>query len=184
MSDLDFLNLSRKLGRIRTRVRKNYFRCDTRFSQSLHEKLLLALNGHLKTCREGAKVQRRLRNESDPTVRKSLEQTLGDCMGDLKSGGRGFYPWHLLDAVDGDPDFGGYHHPVAAMWCNGPIPEWMTVEDKHLSGLGPILRQIAAQTGIRFTTYLCDASIGPDGAGQLDPEIYERPVSNFRYRYR
>ena len=30
MSDLDFLNLSRKLGRIRTRVRKNYFRCDTR----------------------------------------------------------------------------------------------------------------------------------------------------------
>ena len=62
MSDLDFLNLSRKLGRIRTRVRKNYFRCDTRFSQSLHEKLLLALNGHLKSCREGAKGQRRLRN--------------------------------------------------------------------------------------------------------------------------
>ena len=107
MSDLDFLDLSRQLGALRIAVRKNVVRCDTRFAQSLHEKLLLALNGHLKTCREGAKVQRRLRNESDPTVRESLEQTLGDCMGDLESGGRGFYPWHLLDAVDGDQRLSG-----------------------------------------------------------------------------
>ncbi|MFC7706343.1 hypothetical protein ACFQXB_19415 [Plastorhodobacter daqingensis] len=182
MSDLDFPDLSRKLGRIRSRVRKNYFRCDTRFAQSLHEKLLVALNCHLRTCREGARVQRQLRTEANPAVRESLERRLGDCIGDLESGGRGFYPWHLLDAVDPDPDFGGYHHPTAAMWCPGPIPEWMAVGDEHLCGLGPILRRIAAQTGIRFTTYLCDTGIGPDGAGALDPEIYERPIGNFRYR--
>ncbi|WP_140849236.1 hypothetical protein [Paracoccus sp. FO-3] len=182
MSDLDFLDLSRQFSALRAAVRQNLVRCDTRFAQSLHEKLLVALNGHLKTSREGARVQRRLRTETDPAAREVLEQTLGDCMGDLESGGRGFYPWHLLDAVDRDPDFSGYRHPVAATWCHGTIPEWMTVGDEHLCGLGPILRRIAARTGIRFTTYLCDASIGPEGAGHLDPEIYERPISNFRYR--
>lgn len=182
MSDLDFLDLYRALGGFRTAVRKNYFRCDTRFAQSLHEKLLVALNSHLKTCREGARIQRRLRTETNPVARKALGQALGDCMGDLESGGRGFYPWHLLDAVDRDPDFGGYLHPVAAIWCHGPIPAGMSVGDEHLSGLGPILRAISTRTGIRFTTYLCDASIGPEGAGQLDPEIYERPIGNFRYQ--
>ena len=181
MSDLDFLDLNRKLCGFRAKVRKNRFRCDTRFAQSLHDKLLVAINAHLKTCREGARLQRLLRSETDPTVRDTLEDALGDCMGDLESGGRGFYPWHLLDAVDPDPDFGGYYHPVAAMWCHGHIPEWMVVGDEHLCGLGAILRRIAAATGIRFTTYLYYDCIGPEGAGGLDPEIYEKPLGNDLY---
>ena len=182
MSDLDFLDLYRALGGFSTAVRKNSVRCDSRFAQSLHEKLLAALDSHLQTCREGVEIQRRLGTETDPAAREALEQALGDCMGDLESGGRGFYPWHLLDAVDRDPDFGGYRHPVAAIWCHGPIPKWMTVGDEHLCGLGPILRAITARTCIRFTTYLCDTGIGAEGAGQLDPEIYERPIGNFRYQ--
>lgn len=182
MSDLDFLDLFMKLSGFRTAVCANRVECDTRFAQTVHDRVLAALDGHLETCREGARVQRLLRTEADPVVRDSLEEVLGNCMGDLESSGRGFYPWHLLDAVDRDPDFGGYRHPVAAMWCQGPIPEGMSVGDEHLSGLGPILRRIAAQTGIRFTTHLCDVCIGPEGPGQLDAEIYERPIGNFRYR--
>ncbi len=182
MSDLDFLDLWGKLEGFRTAVRANRSCCGSRFAQVLHDRLLAALDLLADTCREGAKVQRRLRTETDPAVRASLEQTLGDCMGDFESGGCGFYPWHLLDAVDPDPDFGCYYHPVASMWCHGPIPDWMAVGDEHLCGLGPIIRRIAAETGIRFTTYLCVAGIGPEGAGQLDPEVYETPVGNFRYR--
>ena len=182
MSDLDFLDLCGKLEGFQTAVRANRSACGSRFAQVLHDRLLAALDLLVQTCREGADVQRRLWIETDPAVRESLEQIFGDCLGDLETCGGGFYPWHLLDAVDRDPDCGGYHHPVAAMWCHGPILDGMTVGHEHLAGLGPILRRIADETGIRFTTYLCDTCIGPEGAGHLDPETYEHPIGNYRYQ--
>jgi hypothetical protein len=42
--------------------------------------------------------------------------------------------------------------------------------------------RIAADTGIRFTTYLYYDCIGPEGAADLDPEIYEKPLGSITYR--
>lgn len=182
MSKLDLLGLYTKLCGFKILVRANRFGCDTRFARVVHDRLFEALTLHIDTCRQAMRLQRLLRVEPDPEVREALHEMIGDCLGDLETGGGGFYPWHLLDSVDPDPDFGGYIHPVAAMRCYGKIPEWMVVSDEHLCGLGRIIAQIAEETGIRFTTYLCDASIGPEGTDDLDPEIYERPIDNFRYQ--
>jgi hypothetical protein len=178
----DFLDLDAKLSRFQTLVRANRAGCDTRFAEVLHDRLLDALEILGAVCQEGAETERMLEIETDPARRDALDEAVGNCWGDLESGGGGFYPWHLLDSVDRDPDFGGYVHPVAARWCHGPIPEWMAVCDTHLCGLGGIIERIADETGIRFTAYLCDAGIGPDGAGELDPAIYETPIGNIRYR--
>ena len=100
----------------------------------------------------------------------------------LVEGALDFYPWHLLDCIDPEIDWGGYRDPVAEMWCPRPIPESFTVSDEHLCGLGGIIRRIAADTGIRFTTYLYYDCIGPDGAAGIEPAIYETPIRNDRYR--
>ena len=183
MSDLDFHDLSKKLTRFRTKLRKNLYRCDTPFAFSLHDRLLCALRVLLKICRDGAKAQRSLRTAIDPAVRRAFEETLSTCIGDLETSGRGFHPWHLLDAVDCDRHHIRYYHPSLAIWVDGRIPDWMTVGDEHLSGLGRVIRQIADKTGIRFTTYFCDANIGPEGAGELHWSVYQTPVGNTRYAW-
>ncbi len=114
--------------------------------------------------------------ECDIVVQDGLYDLLGECLSDLECGGRGFFPWHLLDHINRDPDFGGYYHPVNGIWRSGTIPELMTVSDEDLDGLGPIIRQIAEETGFRFTVYLCSTHVGPQGASELEPEIYERPA--------
>ena len=182
MPKLDLLGLYTRLCGFKVLVRANRFGCDTRFAQVVHDRLLDALTLHIDTCRQAMRLQRLVRVEPDPETREALHQMIGDCLEDLDNGGRGFYPWHLLDSLDPDPDLGGYHHPVAAMWCYGKVPGWMVVSDDHLCGLRSIIDQIAEETGIRFTTYLCDASIGPEGAGELDPVIYEKPIGNYRYQ--
>ncbi|WP_421928661.1 hypothetical protein [Neoaquamicrobium sediminum] len=181
MPKLDFLDFSVKFTGFAKLARANRAGCETRFARVVHDRLIEALERHVRSCRRAVELERLLLTETDAERREALDHELGLCVGDLESGGGGFYPWHLLDAVNGDEDFGGYWHPVAAMHVFSAIPEWMTVGDEHLNGLGVILKQISAETGIKFTTYLCDARIGADGAADLDPDIYEKPIGNRSY---
>ena len=163
-------------------VRANRIKCETRFAEVVHDRLANALEFLAGVCREAERTERLLEVETNPDARDALDETLGLCIGNLETSGGGFYPWHVLDSIDPRMDFSGYIDPVAAMWCSGPIPQSYTVADEHLCGLGAIIARIAADTGIRFTTYLCFKSIGPDGAADLDPAIYETPIDNHRYR--
>ena len=180
MSKLTIIGLYAKLCGFKVLVRANRFGCDTRFAQVVHDRLLAALELHIDTCQRALQAQRALRVERDPVICEDLHQTIEDVWADCD--GRGFYPWHLLDCIDPEMDWGGYRDPSAGMWVPRPIPERFTVDDKHLCGLGEIIGRIAAETGIRFTTYLYYDCIGPDGAGSLDPDIYERPLGNNLYR--
>ena len=182
MSKLDLLDLYTRLCGFKILVRANRFGCETRFSQVVHDRLLEALTSHIESCKRALSLKRELRVERDFAMREALHEMLDDCLGDLAEGGAGFYPWHLLDAVDRDPSRGGYLHPVFAIHVGRAIPEWMTVADEHLNGLDVIIKQIAAETGITFTTYLCGMSIGPDGAKDLDAEVYQKPIENYRYQ--
>lgn len=182
MSKLDILDLYTKLCGFKLVVCANRLKCDTRFARVVHDRLIDALGSHIDTCRQTLRLEHLLSLEADPVAREALDDKIYDCLGDLGEGGWGFYPWHLLDSVDTDPDFGGYIYPAAAMWFPGGIPEAMVVGDEHLCGLRTIIDQIATETGIRFTAYLCDARIGSQGAGALDPAIYETPIGNYRYR--
>jgi len=182
MPKLDFLDFSEKFTRFASEVRTNRTACDTRFSQVVHDRLADALDRLAGYCREGHQAETMLRTEADPAAREALEETINFCVGDLETSGGGFYPWHLLDRIDPEMDWGGYIDPSAEMWCPSPIPARFTVEDKHLCGLGEIIKRIAADTGIRFTTYLYYDCIGPEGAGGLDPEIYEKPLGNDLYQ--
>jgi hypothetical protein len=181
MPKLDFLDFSVKFTRFAMQARANRDGCETRFARVVHDRLIEVLEGHARSCRQAVELERLLSTETDPDTREVLEDRLGFCVGNLESGGGGFYPWHLLDAVNRDAESGGYWHPVAATEVYSAIPDWMTVGDEHLNGLGVIIKQIAAETGIKFTTYLCDAHIGPDGAANLDPDIYEKPIGNQSY---
>ena len=172
MSKLDFLELSEKFTRFADAVRANRTGCDTRFAQVVHDRLIEVLESHARSCRQAVGLERLLSTETDPDTREALEDRLGFCVSDLESGGGGLYPWHLLDAVERDHDYRGNWHP---------IPEWKTVGDEHLNGLGVIIKQIADETGIKFTTYLCDYHIGPEGAANMDPEIYEKPIGSSTY---
>ena len=182
MPKLDFLDLSAKFDAFGSMVRANRAKCATRFAEVVHDRLANALDDLAGFCREGMRIERLLEAETDPDARDALDEALGLCIGDLETSGGGFYPWHLLDSIDPRMDYGGYIDPVAAMWCPGPIPACYTVHDKHLCGLGAIIARIAADTGIRFTTYLYFNSIGPHGAAELDPAIYETPIDNHRYQ--
>lgn len=182
MSKLDFLDFHAKFIAFGNQVRANRAECDTRFAEVVHDRLADALEQLTGFCREGHRAEALLRTETDPAAREALEMTIDFCVGDLETSGGGFYPWHLLDCIDPEIDWGGYRDPVAEMWCPRPIPESFTVSDEHLCGLGGIIRRIAADTGIRFTTYLYYDCIGPDGAAGIEPAIYETPIRNDRYR--
>ncbi|MFC3721889.1 hypothetical protein [Neoaquamicrobium sediminum] len=181
MPKLDFLDFHTKFIAFEKMVRANRTRCDTRFAEVVHDRLADALQRLAGFCREGNQAETMLRTETDPTAREALEEIINFCVGDLETSGGGFYPWHLLDCIDPEMDWGGYRDPVAEMWCPHPIPKRFTVADEHLHGLSEIIARIAAETGIRFTTYLYYDCIGPEGAKSLDPEIYEKPIGNHRY---
>ena len=182
MPKLDFLDFQTKFIAFETQVRANRAKCDTRFAEVVHDRLADALERLAGFCQEGHQAETMLLTETDPTAREALEMTVNFCVGDLESSGGGFYPWHLLDCIDPEMDWGGYRDPVAEMWCPHPIPARFTVNDRHLCGLSEIIRRIAADTGIRFTTYLYYDCIGPNGAASLESAIYETPIGNDRYR--
>lgn len=182
MPKLDFLDFSVKFTRFAMQARANRDRCETRFARVVHDRLIEALEGHAWSCRQAVEIERLLLTETNGDRREALDHELGLCVGDLETGGGGSYPWHLLDCIDPDWVWGGYIDPSAQMSVPGPIPERFTVDAKHLCGLDEIIRQIKADTGIRFTTYLYHDCIGPDGARGLDPEIYEKPLGNDKYR--
>jgi hypothetical protein len=151
-------------------------------AEVLHDRLTDALDCLAGFCEEGHQAETKLRTETDPTAREALEEIVNFCVGDLETSGGGSYPWHLLDCIDPDWVWGGYIDPSAEMWCPHPIPQRFTVSVAHLCGLDEIIERIAADTGIRFTTYLYYDCMGPEGAKDLDPEIYETPMRNDRYR--
>ena len=182
MPKLVFSDFLTKFDAYAREVRENRTRCETRFAQVVHDRLIEALERHAGSCRQAVEIERLLLTESDADAHEALEDKLSLCVGDLESGGGGVYPWHLLDCIDPDPDHGGYIDPAARMPTYRPIPASMTVSDEHLCGLGAIIERIAADTGIRFTTYLYYDCIGPEGAADLDPEIYEKPLGSITYR--
>ena len=182
MSKLTVLDLYVRLCGYKILVRANRFACDTAFARVVHDRLLSALDLHRDARHQALTLQHAIQVEPVAEAREALRDMFDDCMADIDCNGRGFYPWHLLDGLDPNPDYRGYFHPVAAMWCHGAIPEWMNVSDEHLCGLRRIIDQIAAETGIRFTAYLCDLNIGPEGAAHLDPVAYENPFGNERYQ--
>ncbi|ODT75397.1 MAG: hypothetical protein ABS76_34490 [Pelagibacterium sp. SCN 64-44] len=115
MPKLDFLDFSEKFTRFASGVRTNRTTCDTRFAQVVHDRLADALDRLAGYCREGHQAETMLRTEADPAAREALEETINFCMGDLETSGGGFYPWHLLDRIDPEMDWGGYIDPSAEM---------------------------------------------------------------------
>ena len=182
MPKLVFSDLITKFNAFADEVRENRAGCETRFAQIVHDRLIDALERHAGSCREAVEIERLLLAETDEEAREAIEDELSLRVGDLESGGGGTYPWHLLDAIDPAPGSGGYIDPAARMPTYRPIPASMTVSDQHLHRLGAIIKRIAADTGIRFTTYLYYDCIGPHGAADLDPEIYEKPLGSITYR--
>ncbi|WLS01026.1 hypothetical protein [Shinella sumterensis] len=176
MSKLDILALYTKLSGFKVQVSANRLGCTSRFARVVHDRLIDVLDLHIATCRRAMSYERRARLEHRLSLEARLWDQYHDCLGDLECGSRAAYPWHLLDHVVRDPDLGGYRHPVAGVWCKGPIPEWMTVSCEHLDGLGAIIEAIAGETGLRFTVYLTSMSIGPEGPNGLDPDVYENPA--------
>lgn len=182
MPKLVFSDFLTKFDAFAREVRENRTRCETQFARVVHDRLIDALERHAGSCREAVEIEQLLLTETDEDTREELDHSLCLRVGDLETGGGGFYPWHLLDRIDPEMDWGGYIDPSAQMWCPSPIPARFTVDDKHICGLGEIIKRIAADTGIRFTTYLYYDCIGPEGAGGLDPEIYEKPLGNDPYQ--
>lgn len=176
MTKLDLLALYTKLSGFKLLVRANRAGATSQFARVVHDRLIDVLDMHAKTCSRAMEFRRLA--EDTPWLRLAERRwaEYRDCLGDLEAGAEGFYPWHLMDHINRSPDFGGYQHPVFGVWCKGVIPVSMTVSDEYLDGLGPILRQIKAETGYHFTVYLCSTDIGPAGAGGIDPELYERPA--------
>jgi len=168
MPKSDFLTLYAKFSGFRILVRANQLGCDTAFARDVHDRLLAALDRNAASCIEAIRLERLLRGEPDPAMQDALADMIGDCIGDLQSGGMSRYPFHLLDPVDYDPERGGYVHPVFAVWCRGRIPESMAATDRDLCGLRTIIDQIATETGCRFTAYQCDGRGEAALAGERD----------------
>lgn len=179
MSKLDLLALYTKLSGFKVLVHANRVGCTSRFSRVVHDRLIDVLDLHVQTCHRAMDFERRAQLEHRLSLEARLWDQYHDCLGDLECGSRAAYPWHLLDQVNRDPDFGGYRHPVAGVWCKGPIPDWMTVRSEHLDGLGTIIEEIVDETGMRFTAYLTSVSIGPEGPAGLDPDVYEYPARSW-----
>lgn len=182
MPKFNFSDFLTKFDAFAREVRQNRTRCETRFAQVVHDRLIEALECHAGSCRRGVEIERLLQTETDKDARAALDDQLCLLIDDLETGGGNEYPWHLLDCINPDPGYGGYIDPITWIRIYRPIPASMTVSDEHLYGLGAIIERIAADTGIRFTTYLYYQDIGPEGAADLDPEIYEKPINNHLYR--
>lgn len=175
MNDSELLTLYTKLCGFKLLVLANRAGATSRFSRVIHDRLIGALDHNVRTCSQAMAALLKAQQEHWTERAEQLFDEYNVLLGSLESGGKGFYPWHLLDHFNPALGTGGYVHPVFGVWCKGPIPDAMTVGDEHLDGLGVILRQIAEETGFRFTVYLW-TDIGPEGPGALDPDLYERPA--------
>lgn len=176
MTKPDLLALYTKLCGFKLMVRANRAGATSHFARVVHDRLIDVLDLHAQTCSRAMECFRLAQEETWQWLVDRRWAEYGNALADLEAGGQGFYPWHLMDHINGQPGQIGYYHPIYGIWCKGAIPESMTVSDTYLDGLGTIIRQIKAETGFRFTVYLCSMPLGLEGAGDLDPEIYARPA--------
>lgn len=162
MSDLDLTALHIQLAGFKQRVEANRAESRTRLARIVHDRLLDHLDGVMRICRNGTMAAKRLQRNTDRAKQEGLEFALGNWIADLMMGGRGSYPWPLLDEIIIESEM--VFHPHFAIWCQRSVLDQYEVTDEELNGLRTIIDRITQETGIRFTTYLCEGQEeGTDG---------------------
>lgn len=159
MSDFYYVELYAKFAGFRIMVLANRLGCADDYGRAAHDKLVDKLDQLIQLARETIAAQRELAlNPDGPEALDHGENVWG-------AGQELTYYWREPDGINllrndiyVDWATKEYYDSRTGEWrfLDGFPPPRVEIGDDRLNGLCAILRQIAAETGIRFNTYTTD----------------------------
>jgi len=161
MSDFHYVELYAKFAGFRIMVLANRLACDDDFSRGAHDRLVAKLDQLVDLARGTLAAQHALAVNPDGPDADDLGEQIWATGQDLT------YNWREPDGIDllhcevhVDWATKEYYDSRTGTWrfLDGFPPPRVEIGDDRLNGLCAILRQIAAETGIRFNTYTTNAA--------------------------
>lgn len=169
MSEFTYVSLYAKYAGLRIMVLANQLACDDDLSRAAHDTLVEKLDQLIALTRRAIAAERELAvNPTRPDAQDLGEviweagRALTDYWGDPEGTDLLRNDIHIDWATKEwyDARTGQWH------FLDGYLPPRIEIGDDRLNGLCAILRQIWAETGIRFNTYTTDpAYMGEAAAG-------------------
>lgn len=170
MFDRNYTLLFAQLSGFRIVVLANRLGCDNDLAMRAHDALIKHLDTVIGLLREERETDITLARNDDPAKTADMDEDryiarlkIEDFLLDE--------PHPLLDHVAIDYEGREWYDKYAKVWHYGINPETNDVSNRTLCGLRDIMRQIRAETDLRFSAYLDEVS-----SKTVDEEVfYEIP---------